>query len=228
LRYIANECTFKHYAYTALHSRFGDYAQFEKFYSSLGSDSKKDEFLRVASFYLFLVKQGEWHVNVEGSDPVVGYLSDSFKLVALFSLIESLSEKKNQDFYGWLSTEAPKGTFPIADKHKLETLYQNYKSDYGSIRRCVSFFERLPSPQKVALCHAIKIKGEPYDSIKKVALFLYDLRSKFVHEGRLVLQLNGENVLSMKDKKMVQTKLSLDILLDAFEEGVRLYFDRGT
>jgi hypothetical protein len=171
------------------------------------------------------VKQGDWHVNVEGSDPVIGYLSTSFKLVALFSLIESLSEKKHQDFYGWLSTEAPEGTFPIADKGKLETLNENYKGDYGSIRRCVSFFELLPSRQKEALRHAIKINGEPRASIKKVAQFLYDLRSKFVHEGELVLTIDIEKVISMKDKKMVQTQLSLDVLLEAFERGVIHYFE---
>jgi hypothetical protein len=225
IRYIANKDTFKCYAYTALQSRFGDRAQFERFYASLCPDSTTNEFLRVASSYLFLVKQGEWHVNVAGADQVVDYLSNSFKLVALFSLIESLSEKKHQDFYGWLSTEVPERAFPIADKRILETLNENYKGDYGSIRRCVSFFERLPSRQKEALSHAIKINGKPLASIKKVAQFLYDLRSKFVHEGRFVLQVNGENVLSMKDKKMVQTQLLLETLLEAFEQGVMLYFE---
>jgi hypothetical protein len=225
IRYIANEDTFKGYAYTALQSRFKDHALFEQFYASLRPDSRKDEFLRVASFYLFLVKQGEWHVNVEGSDTVIGYLSTSFKLVALFSLIESLSKEKHQEFYGWLSTEAPEGSFPIADKRKLGTLNEDYKGAYGSIRRCVSFFERLPSPQKKALSHAIKINGKPLDSIKKVAQFLYDLRSKFVHEGRLVLPVYGEKVISMKNKKVVQTQLPLDILLEAFEQGVILYFE---
>jgi hypothetical protein len=143
-------------------------------------------------------------------------------------LIESLSEKKHQEFYGWLSTEAPKGTFPIADKRELATLNEDYARDYGATRRCVSFFEQLPSPQKKALRHAIKTNGKPLASIKKVAQFLYDLRSKFVHESRLVLQVNGEKVLSMKDKKVVQTNLSLEILLEAFEVGVQLYFDRGS
>jgi hypothetical protein len=107
----------------------------------------------------------------------------------------------------------------------LETLNGDYKGTYGSIRRCVSFFEQLPSPQKKALRHSIKINGEPRASIKKVAQFLYDLRSKFVHEGRLVLEVDGEKVLSMKDKKVVQTELSLEILLEAFEQGVMLYFE---
>jgi hypothetical protein len=119
------------------------------------------------------VKQGEWHVNVAGSDPVVDYLSNSFRLVALFSLIESLSEEKPQDFYGWLSTEAPKGTFPIADKCKLATINENYTAAYGSIRRCVSFFKRLSSPLQKALRHAIKVNGTPHASIKKVAQFVY-------------------------------------------------------
>jgi hypothetical protein len=137
------------------------------------------------------VKQGEWHVKSRDQTQWLIYLSTSFKLVALFSLIESLSEEKHQDFYGWLSTEAPMGTFPIADKCKLATLNENYTAAYGSIRRCVSFFERLPSPQKETLCNAIKIDRKPLASIKQVAQFLYELRSKFVHECDLVLPLNG-------------------------------------
>ena len=78
------------------------------------------------------------------------------------------------------------------------------------------------------MCNAIKIDRKPLASIKKVAQFLYELRSKFVHECDLVLPLNGENVLSMKDKKMHQTQLSLEMLLKAFEQGVMLYFELGS
>jgi hypothetical protein len=165
------------------------------------------------------VKQGEWHVAEPDS---VDYLSNSFKLVALFSLIESLSEKKHKDFYEWLSTEATKETFPIAER-ELATLNENYKRTYGSTRRCVSFFKRLPSQQQEKLSQ-IRINGKPFDSIKEVAQFLYNLRSKFVHEGSLVLLVNTDNVLSMKDNKVVQAQLSLEALQDAFEQGVKLYF----
>jgi hypothetical protein len=44
-RYIADEPTFKRYAYAALKSRFADEAAFEAFYASLGTPQLKDELL---------------------------------------------------------------------------------------------------------------------------------------------------------------------------------------
>jgi hypothetical protein len=227
-RYIADEAKFKQYAYTALTGCFPNRAEFESFYASLDDPVIKDEFLRITSFYLFLVKRGEWHVTVEGSAPVVDYLSTSFKVVALFALIESLSDAQHQDFYDWLCSKDPKTTFPIPDRVSLSRLNEEYKASYGSIRRCVAFFSRLPPERQQALCGAITVAGKPLASIKKVAEFLYDLRSKFVHEARLVLSLVGYTALSMKGKKFVEIDLSVETLLEAFEEGVLAYFGHGT
>lgn len=159
-RYIANESTFKRYAASALASRFPDAEGFERFYASLAGPSTKDEFLRVTAFYLFLVKQGDWHVTVEGSDPVVDYLSVSFKMVALFALIESLSDQKHQDFFDWLWQRDHRATFPISDHAALENLNQEYKASYGSIRRCVAFFSRLSPERQLILCGAFEIDGK--------------------------------------------------------------------
>jgi len=209
-------------------SRFPAQTGFDDFYASLDGPVIKDEFLRVTSFYLFLVKRGDWHVSVEGSAPVVDYLSTSFKLVALFGLIESLSNEQHQDFYGWLCSKDTKTTFPIPDPAALSKLNEEYKSTYGSIRRCIAFFNRLPSERQQALCSAIRVDGKPLASIKKVAEFLYDLRSKFVHEARFVLSLVGYTALSMKGEKVVQIDLSVETLLETFEEGVLAYFSYGT
>jgi hypothetical protein len=174
------------------------------------------------------VKRGDWHVSVEGSAPLVDYISTSFKVVALFALIESLSDELHQDFYGWLCSKDTKTSFPIPDPAALSKLNEEYKSTYGSIRRCVAFFNRLPSERQQALCTAIRVNGKPLASIKKVAEFLYDLRSKFVHEARFVLSLVGYTALSMKGEKVVQIDLSAETLLEAFEEGVLAYFGHGT
>lgn len=227
-RYIADESAFKRYAYTALKSRFPDPGGFERFYDSLGDPSITDEFLRVTAFYLFLVKQGDWHVTVEGSAPVVDYLSVSFKVVALFALIESLSDQHHQDFFDWLCQQDAHTTFPISDRTALARLNEEYKVFYGSIRRCVAFFNGLSPERQQALGNAFEVDGKPLASIKKVAEFLYDLRSKFVHEARLVLQLDNFTALSMKGQRVVVTQLSLEVLLEAFEEGVLAYFNRGT
>jgi hypothetical protein len=221
-RYIKSEGYFKCCAYEALSFHFADRARFDQFYLSLHPDAVKDEFLRVASLYLFLVKRGDWHVNIEGLGPVVDYLTNSFKLVALFSLVESLSAEKYVDFYEWLIMQDREGNFPIADRRALSPLYQEYKLSHGSVRRCVTFFDRLPSTHKEALCHAIKVNGKPLGSVKKVAIFLYDLRSKFVHEGQLSLHVSERRVTSVRAG--IETQLSMDVLSEAFEQGLLAHF----
>jgi hypothetical protein len=221
-RYIRSEGHFKRYAREALSSHFADKAHFDQFYQSLHPDAVKDEFLRVTSLYLFLVKRGDWYVNIQGSDRVVDYLTNSFKLVALVSLIESLSAEKYVDFYDWLTRQDQEESFPIPDKRALSSLYQSYKHVHGSIRGCVTFFDRLPPAYKKALCRAIRINGKPLDSVKKVARFLYDLRSKFVHEGRLALHVSESPVTSVRAG--IETQLSMDALCEAFEQGVLGHF----
>jgi len=225
-QYVANEQTFKQYAYEALQARFPNQAGFDSFYGGLRDAVVKDEFLRVTSFYLFLVKQGDWHVAVQGSNSVVDYLSNSFKVTALFALIESMSDKKHEEFYDWLRSRDRETTFPIPDLASLSRLNTKYKASYGSIRRCIGLFNGLPPDRQRALCNAIKVNGRFLPSIKKVAEFLYELRSKFVHEARLVPELSRITAFSMRSRRVVETELSIDTLLEAFEEGVLVYFSR--
>lgn len=228
-RYVANEAAYKEHAFAALQSRFADRNAFEAFYQSLRTNERKDEFLRVASFYLFLVKQGDWKITVPGYDPVIDYLTNSFKLVALFSLTESLTDLTHQDFYQWLSEQPQSEIFPIGGTAELKRLYEQYKVSFGSIRRCVAFFEHLPPNQKHVLCDSIQPGGNPIASIKKLAEFLYQLRSKFVHEGKVVLlQVTGLPMLSLEKNKVIHSNLTISTLLDAFEEGVLAHFQNGT
>ena len=222
LRFLARESYMREYAASAIGSRFQNKAAFTAFYAAL-TDEQKDEFLRVASSYLFLVKQGDWHVTVEDSNPVIDYLTNSFKLVSLFSLIESLSSEKHQDFYEWLGHNVG-DIYPISDKSALKQLHEKYKATYGSIRRCVAFFERLSSAQQADLCNAIQIDGAAVKSIKDVAQFLYNLRSKFVHEGEFVLDIANVPHMSRHKNANTLTTLSMSKLLEAFEEGVIAYF----
>lgn len=219
---VAKETAFKEYAFRALKARFPDRPAFDEFYASLKDPSIQEEFLRVAAFYLFLVKEGEWNLAVEGKPP--DYIPNSFKLVGLFALIESLSNEKYQDFYEWLRSKDPGTLFPISDRDALSELSEEYKDSYGSIRRCVGFFSRLPPESQLALCNAILVGGTPLASIKKVAEFLYNLRSEFVHEAKLVLEVGDSNHFSMRRDKVVETKLSMEVLLEAFEEGVLAHF----
>ena len=227
-RPTANETPEREIAFMALASRFPDRLSFDEFYESLDTPERKNEFHRVTNFYLFLVKCGDWQISVKGYDPTIYYFTNSFKLVALFSLIESLTDLKHQDFYQWLSSSDKLTIFPISAKSDLKHLYGEYKKTFGSIRRCVNFFKRLPDKHKEALCNSIQIDGVSIDPIEKLAQFLYKLRSEFVHEAELVLYVNDSTSYHYKKKGINRSSLSLDILLEAFEEGVLLYFRNGT
>jgi hypothetical protein len=214
------------YAVRAFESQFPDQIAFDVFYAGL-SDVEKDEFLRVSSTYLFLVKKGDWHVDVEGSNPVIDYFTNSFKLVSLFSLIESLSAEEHQDFYAWLGN-AGEAIYPIKDNGALRKLHEEYKLTFGSIRRCVAFFERLPVERRKKLQGALVVKGQPGKTVKEVAQFLYNLRSKFVHEGEFVLDISYVPVMSRRKNASTLTSLSMPELLKLFEEGVIAHFMKAT
>ena len=226
LRYLRRESYMREYAATAFESQFSDAMAFDVFYERLG-DEAKDQFLRVASTYLFLVKRGDWRVDVEGTDPVIDYFTNSFKLVSLFSLIESLSAEKHQDFQEWL-IQIGEEIYPIPDKATLRKLHEKYKVTFGSIRRCVAFFERLPPMRQEELRGALKVEGAPTKSVKEVAQFLYNLRSKFVHEGEFVLDIANVPVMSKHKSASTLTSLSMQKLLQIFEEGVIAHFINAT
>ena len=195
------------------------------FTRQLERTSGKNEFLRIAGTYLFLVKKGDWHISVPKFNAVIDYFTNSYKLVALFSLIESLTDLPFKDFHEWLSEHPDLAIFPICDKAHLKSLHDDYKKDFGSIRRCVSFFENLPPYQKAKLCNAIRPNGKPTPTIKRLAQTLYNLRSKFVHQAELVLQISNIPILSMENNRVVHNDLPIEILLEAFEQGLLAYFN---
>ncbi len=216
---------FKDDAYRALSLQFENYQSFETFYSSLTDLETKDEFLRVGSTYLFFVKNGDWHVNVPRSDPVIEYFTNSFKLVAILAIIESLSNKQYVDFFQWLSGKDKKALFPIADKSQLQKLYDEYKSEYGAIRRCKSFFSNLSQSTKDKLCNSININGKPAKTIEKVAELIYQARSDFAHESNSALEIgNWFHYSKKKNEEILWKQLSMSYLQQVFEEGVVRHF----
>jgi len=117
---------------------------------------------------------------------------------------------------------------PSANKAAIKQLHERYKATFGSIRRCVAFFEHLSSRQQAELCNSIQFDGTPVKSIKEVAQFLYNLRSKFVHEGELVLDIANVPVMSRHKNVNTLIELSTPKLFEAFEEGVVAYFNHAT
>ncbi|MFC0167594.1 hypothetical protein ACFFKC_05825 [Pseudoduganella danionis] len=214
------------YAVAVFEGHFGGSDAFANFYGKL-TDENKDLFLGVASKYVFLVKNGDWHVEIKDCNPVIDYLTNSFKLVSIFALIESLSSEKHEDFYDWLRKKEH-AVFPITDTTHLRSLQDEYKTTYGSIRRCVQFFQRLPESRQAQLRLGFISNGNPAVDIKAVAQFLYNLRSKFVHEGEFVLDVAATPVISRHKNASTLTSISMPVLLSAFEEGVVAYFTLAT
>lgn len=214
-------------AYRALKENFKNYDEFKSFYDAFQSDEIKDEFLRVSSSYLFFVKNGQWHVDVPRSNPVIDYFSNSFKLVALLAIIESLSNEKFIDFFEWLVRREKKIPFPIENKSTLQKHYNSYKKDYGSIRRCKSFFEALSEESKIEICKLITIDGKPLDSIEIFVELIYKSRSEFAHSTDISIEMGDWFHLGKyKEKTVVWKKFKFEYLLQIFEEGLITHFNK--
>jgi hypothetical protein len=115
-RYLFAKDKFLEYSFQALQNQFGTKDEFLSFFEAIENDEQKNLFLKTASFYLFLVKKGDWFVDIPGSDKRVDYLTDTYKYIAIFSLIEFLQEKEFMDFYSFLVRRKTNVNFPINDK----------------------------------------------------------------------------------------------------------------
>ena len=102
LRYFRQSDKFLEYTYLALKEHFSSHEDFVNYFNCIKTDQMKDAFLKTTSFYLFLVKQGDWGVRIPDSKEVVDYLTNSYKYIAIFSFIESISMEKFMDFYSFL------------------------------------------------------------------------------------------------------------------------------
>ena len=72
------------------------------------------------------------------------------------------------------------------------------------------------------------MRGKPPAEIKVVAEFLYNLRSKFVHEGEFVLDIASFPMISRHNNAVTLTNISIPTLLRMFEEGMLAYFRRAS
>jgi len=127
------------------------------------------------------------------------------------------------DFYSFLVRRKTNVKFPINDKKELELWYRKYKHEFGSIHQSVKFFKALSAQKKADLIKNLEVKNiNP--TIDNLSKYLYNLRSKFVHEAELVVNMSGRTTLSRCGKKVVICKLSLRKLMDFFEEGLITFF----
>ncbi|MHA2408191.1 MAG: hypothetical protein ACXACA_07460 [Candidatus Ranarchaeia archaeon] len=224
-RYLDAKDKFLEYSFQALQSHFGTKDEFLSFFEKIKNDAQKNLFLKTASFYLFLVKKGDWLVDISDSNRNVDYLTDTYKYIAIFSLIESLQDKSHLDFYSFLARRKTNVTFPIRDKTQLEKWYRKYKKEFGSIRQSVRFFKSLSTRSKAELINNLEVT-DVKATIENLSKYLYALRSQFVHEAELVVNMSGRTTISTHGKKTVICKLSLANLMKYFEEGLIRYFSQ--
>jgi hypothetical protein len=223
LRYLEAKDTFLDRAYLALKDYFSSRHDFDKYFDAIKEDERKNLFLRTALFYTLLVKCGDWVVDVPGSDKVVDYLTNTYKFVTIFSLIESLSEENFIDFYQFLTRRKSRVEFPISDQSTLDKHYEEYKQEYGAIRRCISFFKALSVERQRVLLSRFEVKGADA-TIENLAKYLYEMRSKFVHEAALVLHMSEGVTIGMQGTKIVVCNLSIKDAMLFFEEGLLTHF----
>ena len=196
----------------------------ELYCESISDEKERELFLYVGSIYCAFVKHGDWHTTFEGRQTVVDYFTHSYKLVSLFSLIESLSGEKQIDFYQWLSAKSRRAIFPI-NYCELETEYKNYKKLYGANRKALEFFNSLPSDQRKKLISGFTF-GENETTIELIAKYLYNLRSQFVHNGQFILELGKGGHLDLDLEPSVTVWFDMRKLMDVFEVGVINHFSR--
>jgi len=226
LRFLDAKDTFLDRAYLALENRFPSRDVFITYFNTIKTDEQKNLFLKTASFYLFLIKCGDWVVDVPNSDKVIDYFTNTYKFVAIFSLIESLSGKQFIDFYEFLTRRKSQIGFPIGERVILDKHYEKYKQEFGSIRRCISFFRALAPDRQRDLLSRFEVRGSK-PTIENLAKYLYEMRSKFVHEGALVLHMSDGLSIGMQGGKIVVCNLSIKDAMLFFEEGLIAHF-RGT
>ena len=216
---------FKNDSYEALSSQFDNKQDFEDFYSSLKDDQTKDEFLKIGTAYLFFVKNGDWHVNVERSNQIIEYFTNSFKLVSLLAVAESVNNKKHIDFFQWLDKKKNKHIFPIKNREKLEEYYRVYKEEYGAIFSVKNFFNNLSQRTKDNLCKRVTVNGQPIENIEKLVGLLYKVRSDFAHTVDYNLELSsGFYFGGTKKNEIVWRQFRIEYLQEALEEGIIVHF----
>ena len=228
LRYLNNAEPYLEHVLAVWEKYFTSGDAFRAFFDSISSDEDRNLFLRVGSFYRYLVVEGRFLFKSEEWNRGMSYIDDTYKYIAIFSLIEALdSPGKYIDFYQWLQMKK-KGTtlnFGEAPMKVLSRSYQEYKDGHGSRQAAVRFFSRLDQGDQLLIQDKLEIHDQK-SSIKQLAQLLYDIRSQFVHQARLIISFSGTLTVGTVNKKIVINQLSMQDLQALFEHGFLKRFEQ--
>ena len=222
--YFENYEGYSNQAFSSLNRYFKDKIDFDEFVSSLPSDEAKDQFLRIASFYRYLVKDGSFKFIDPELNKYMSYIDDSYKYIAVFALIESIYEsEKFVDFYTFIKTKRNKIEFPIESQSELDKIHERYKEVHGSIKMAIHFFDGLDEldKEKIKNCFAIAKEEKPIIALAKL---MYQIRSEFVHRAKFVLSFGNNPSIGYIGKKVLINSLNIKDLMVLFEHGLLRHF----
>ncbi|GAH22316.1 unnamed protein product [marine sediment metagenome] len=229
LRYIKNENKFLDYSFDVLKKYFNnDRIVFDSFYNSINSKEKKNKFLKIASFYKFLVVDGKFIVESNKPNAYIDYLDHTYKYIAIFSLIEDLyTEEEYKDFYSWLRSKETGIKFPIEDKNMLDILHEKYLDTHGSTQKAVRFFELLDDETKKYTTDKLMIRknGEIQPPLfVELAKLLYQIRNDFIHKAKLIAQFNVGTTIHTTQNKLIINSLDFETIKMIFGKGLLKFF----
>lgn len=191
------------------------------FFDKINTDQEKDLFLRVGLFYRFLVIEGKYQFKKSIWNSDMSYIDDTYKYIALFSLIEALdSPGAHVDFYHWLHRNKKEIEDVLETQlfSVLDDAYKKYKSEHGATNAAVLFFSRLDREDQEFIQERLKIRSKQR-SLKQLAQFLYDIRSQFVHQAHLVLNFGNAISVGRQKGKITTSNMSIKDLCSLFEHG---------
>jgi len=193
---------------------FKDEISFNYFFNTL-KNKDKDKFLKISFFCYWRW----WRFDEKFKAKI-----DDFPLIIFASMIEAaISEKNYRDFYSWYMSSEYK------EKNKeIKELWEEYKSQYGSTKKFIHFFNRyLSKENKDMLSKNFLIwnKEKKKCSLDEIAKILYQLRSNFVHNAEYIPIPAGDysNIFfCIKNKCFLLEKPNN--IFSILEEGIINYF----
>ncbi len=223
-------------AFLALQDHFQNYEGFHNQYKNI-PDTMNIRFLRLASVYRNLVKDGNFNVPPEALTKSNDNFYDiTYKYIALISIIEAVvADDTWIDFYQWLRKKAKNKeikAFPIENQNELDELYKQYKSEFGAISSAVKFFKALEEREQEFLQRKLgRLKNDQgkffktESTITELAKLLYDVRSEFVHSAKLIPAFSDSpSVIANHRSGPFTSSLTLNQLMHIFEIGFMRHF----
>jgi hypothetical protein len=225
MRYLDAKEKFLGYAWDVYSDYYDNREVFLAQFTQITNDKGKNKFLKITSFYKFLIRDSTLVTFQDGEENRVDYLDDTYKYIAIMAFIEDLlSEEKFMDFFNWLSQrKIQEELYPIINHSVLQNLYNEYKENFGATKKAEKFFAGLDDQAQNYLTARITI-NEGYKPAEEVAKFLYEIRSEFVHRSRLIVEFVDGTMYSRRRNKEIMSILSFSDLSLLFEHGLLQHF----